>query len=307
MKAVVVHAYGKPEVLRYEDYPDPVAGPGEVLIRVAAASINNVDVKRRSGEWKEPFPIAFPGILGYDVSGTIERLGPGAEGFAPGDRVFAMADKSYAELCAVKAAIVAKVPNGLDLAEAAVLPVVGTTGHLLITRGAQITSGQTVIILGAVGNVGRSAVTTARDRGAKVIAAVRKDQVDAAASLGVDEVVSTDDLSAIAKMPAIDAVADTVGGRTAEAFLSKVKPGGIFVSVVAVPGNAQAFPTVKSHFMASNPDAEVLALVAKAVVDRRLTIPINRKIPLKDAAAGHAAFESGIREKILLLTRSICN
>src|SRR6202789_4685344 len=115
MKAWVVHKYGGPEVLKFEDYPDPVPGPSELLVRVAAASVNPLDYKRRAGLTKDYYPIKFPGLIGVDISGTVIKLGPGVEGFSVGDRVFAMADNAYAELCVVNATVLAKVPKGLDL------------------------------------------------------------------------------------------------------------------------------------------------------------------------------------------------
>src|SRR5580698_4594348 len=105
MKAIVVHQYGGPEVLGLEEYPDPVPGPGEVLVKVAAASVNPIDYKRRAGLTKDWYPIKFPGLIGIDMAGTVIRIGPGAEGFSIGDQVFAMADNTYAELCAVEAAV----------------------------------------------------------------------------------------------------------------------------------------------------------------------------------------------------------
>jgi NADPH:quinone reductase-like Zn-dependent oxidoreductase len=124
MKAVVVHKYGGPEVLRFEDYPDPVPGAGEVLVRVAAASVNPLDYKRRAGLTDDYYPIHFPGLIGVDMAGTVVKIGPEVEGFSVGDQVFSMADNTYAELCVVSAAILAKVPKGLDLIQAAALPLV---------------------------------------------------------------------------------------------------------------------------------------------------------------------------------------
>ena len=132
MKAVVVHQYGGPEVLKFEDYPDPVPGPGEVLVRVAATSVNPLDYKRRAGLMKD-FPIQFPGLIGTDISGTVVKTGPGVEGLSAGDQVFSMADNTYAELCVVKAAVLAKVPKGLDLIRAATLPLVTITGNQLMS------------------------------------------------------------------------------------------------------------------------------------------------------------------------------
>src|SRR5579862_6646462 len=214
MKAVVVHQYGGPEVLKFEEFPDPVAGPGEVLVRVAATSVNPIDYKRRAGLTKDFYPIKFPGLMGVDIAGTVVKVGPGVEGFSAGDQVFAIAADTYAELCVVKAAVLAKVPKGLDLIQAAALPLVTTTGNQLLLA-TEIKAGQTVMVLGAVGNVGRSAVFTARARGATVIAGVLKMQTGEAKTVGADQVAATDDEAAIANLAPLDAVADTVGGRTA--------------------------------------------------------------------------------------------
>src|SRR6202166_3488003 len=108
MKAIVVHQYGGPEVLKFEEYPDPVARPGEVLVRLAATSVNPIDYKRGAGLTKDFYPINFPGLIGVDIAGTVVTVGPGVEGFSRGDRVFAMAGDPYAQLCLLKAAILAK-------------------------------------------------------------------------------------------------------------------------------------------------------------------------------------------------------
>ena len=200
MKAIVVHEYGGPEVLKFEEYPDPVAGPGEVLVRVAATSVNPIDYKQRAGLTKDFYPIKFPGLIGIDMAGTVVKIGPGVEGFSVGDQVFAMADNTYAELCVVKAAILAKVPKGLDLIQAAALPLVTVTGNQLLSATG-IKAGQTVMVVGAVGNVGRSAVFTAKERGATVIAGVLKRQMDEAKTVGADQMVATDDDTAIANLP----------------------------------------------------------------------------------------------------------
>jgi NADPH:quinone reductase-like Zn-dependent oxidoreductase len=237
MKAIVVHEYGGPEVLKFEEYPDPVAGPGEVLVRVAAASVNPIDYKRRAGLTKSFYPMRFPSLIGVDMSGTVLKVGPGVEAFGPGSRVFAMVDNTYAELCVAKADVLADIPEGLDLIEAAALPLVTVTGNqLLVATG--IKAGQTVMVVGAVGNVGRSAVFTAKDRGAVVIAGVRKSQMDEAKTTGADQVVATDDDTAIVSLAPLDAVADAVGGRTAEKLIAKVKPGGADASVVDAPQSA---------------------------------------------------------------------
>jgi NADPH:quinone reductase-like Zn-dependent oxidoreductase len=301
MKAIVVHQYGGPEVLKYEDYPDPVAGPGEVLVRVAAASVNPIDCKRRAGLTKDFYPLQFPGLIGVDLAGTAIRIGSGAEGFSVGDQVFAMADNTYAELCVVNAAVLAKVPLGLDLIQAAALPLVTVTGNQLLAATG-IKAGQTVLVAGAAGNVGRSAVFTAKDCGATVIAGVLKRQMDEAKTIGADQAVATDDETAIANLPPLDAVADTVGGRTAEKLIAKVKTGGLYASVVGLPQNAAQYPSVKVAHVFSKFDRKTLEFMAEAVRDGRLVIPVSEKLPLREAAEAQAAVEKGGIGKIVLVT-----
>jgi NADPH:quinone reductase-like Zn-dependent oxidoreductase len=293
MKAIVVHQYGGPEVLKFEEYPDPVPGPGEVLVRVAATSVNPIDYKRRAGLTKDFYPLQFPGLIGVDLAGTVVKVGPGVEGFFVGDQVFAMADNTYAELCVVKAAVLAKVPKGLDLIQAAALPLVTTTGNQLLAATG-IKAGQTVLVVGAAGNVGRSAVFTAKERGATVIAGVLKRQLQT-------EAIATDDDTAIANLPQVDAVADTVGGKIAEKLIAKIKPGGVYASVVGAPQNAAKYPSVKVVPVFSKFDRKTLESMAQAVRDGKLIIPISQKLPLSKAAEAQAEAEKGATGKILLV------
>jgi NADPH:quinone reductase-like Zn-dependent oxidoreductase len=300
VKAIVVHQYGGPEVLKFEEYPDPVAGAGEVLVRVAATSVNPIDYKRRAGLTKDFYPLKFPGLIGVDIAGTVVTVGPGVEGFSPGDQVFAMATDTYAELCVVKAAILAKVPPGLDLILAAALPLVTTTGNQLISATG-IKAGQTVLVAGAAGNVGRSAVFTAKQQGAVVIAGVLKRQMDEAKTIGADQLVATDDDSAIANLAMLDAVADAVNGKTAEKLIGKVKPGGVFASVLGAPRNAEQHPSVKVVPVYATADAKTLQFMAEAVRDGKLMIPIGRQLPLSQAAEAQATAEKGGVGKVLLV------
>jgi NADPH:quinone reductase-like Zn-dependent oxidoreductase len=300
MKAIVLHEYGGPEVLKYEDYPDPSPGPGEVLVRVAAASVNPIDYKRRAGLTKNFYPMTFPGLIGVDMSGTVAKLGPGVEDFSVGDQVFAMADNTYAELCVVKADALAKVPKGLDLIEAAALPLVTVTGNQLMSA-TEIKAGQTVLVVGAVGNVGRSAAFTAKSRGATVIAGVLKKQFDQAKTVGADQLVATDDDTALVSLAPLDAVADTVGGKTAEKLIGKVKPRGVYASVVEAPQSAAYYTSVKMVHVFSKFDRQTLEFMAAAVRDGKLVIPIGPRFPLSQAAEAHAAAEKGGVGKILLV------
>ena len=158
------------------------------------------------------------------------------------------------------------------------------------------------MVVGAQGGVGRSAVFTAKERGATVIAGVLKRQLDEAKTVGADQVVATDDDTAIANLSPLDAVADTVGGRTAEKLIAKVKPGGVFATVLEAPQNAAKYPSVKAVFVFSKFDRNTLQFMSEAVRDGKLVIPISLKLPLSEAAKAQAAAEKGGIGKILLLT-----
>lgn len=301
MKAVVLHEYGGPNKLKYEDAADPVAGEGQILIRVAASSVNPIDYKLRDGSLKDYMPLTLPAILGRDISGLVREVGPGVKGFTPGDKVLALGNAAYAELAVVKPEDLVLLPDGLDLVEAAALPLVTLTGEQLVTRGSEIKSGQTILVSGAVGSVGRSAVWTAKKAGAVVIAGVKKKQLEEARSIGADEVIALDDASAIEKLGFVDAVADTVGGKTAEMLLGKVKQGGVFASVLGSPANAKMNPTVRVVPIRAQPDPEKLRTMAEDVAAKRFVIPIDRMVPLKDAGEAQAAAEKGGIGKVLLL------
>ena len=301
MKAVVVHQYGGPEVLKFEEYPDPVAGPGEVLVRVAATSVNPIDYKRRAGLTKDFYPIKFPGLMGVDIAGTVVKVGPGVEGFSGGDQVFAMAADTYAELCVVKAAILAKVPKGLDLIQAAALPLVTTTGNRTDFRYRESKRARRCSSQGLQEMSGVRRYSLRSNCGATVIAGVLNRQMGEAKTIGADQVVATDDDNAIANLPQLDAVADTVNGKTAEKLIAKVKPGGVFASVLGAPRNAEKFPAVKVVPVYATPDPKTLQFMAEAVRDGKLVIPISRKLPLSEAAEAQAAAEKGGIGKVLLV------
>ncbi|SEF79054.1 NADPH:quinone reductase [Bryocella elongata] len=300
MKAIVVHEYGGPDVLKLEDYPDPVPGAGEVLVRVVAASVNPIDCQRRAGRTQDFYPLHFPSLIGIDMAGTVIGTGPGVEDFTVGDEVFAMVDNTYAELCVARAAVVAKIPEGLDLIQAAALPLVTVTGNQLLSA-TEIKAGDTVMVLGAMGAVGRSAVFTAKHSGAIVIAGVLKKQLDDAKTIGADQVIATDDDTAIAGLPSLDAVADAVGGRIAEELIGKVKHGGTFATGLKAPSNAGAYPHVRVVPVFSHFDRGTLEFMAAAVRDAKLVIPIGLELPLREAAEAHVRAEKGGIGKILLL------
>jgi len=300
MKAIVLHEYGPASNLKYEDFADPKPGAGEVLVRVQAASLNPIDWKLRSGAAKAIFPLSFPAVLGRDVAGTVRELDEGVENFAVGDRVFALSHATYAELCVVKAADLAKIPDGLEMTTAAAIPLVALTGDQLIRKAANLQPGQTILLTGAMGSVGRCALFAALEIGAHVIAGVRKHKMDEAMDLGAIAAIDINDNASIAALGALDGVADTVGGSIAAKLIAKVKPGGIFGTVVGPPTNAALHPTVKVNHIMASPDAATIVHYAEAVRDGKLKLPIDRILPLAKAAEAQTAAEKGGIGKVVL-------
>lgn len=301
MKAVVLHEYGGPDKLKYEDWNDPQVGEGQILIRVVAAGINPIDWKLRSGVMKAFMPLELPAILGYDYSGVVRSVGKGVQGFAEGDKVFGRAGKTYAEFVLADLAGLSKLPEGLDHIEAAALPVVLNTGEQLIVEAGKVQPGQTVVITGALGSVGRTAVWAAKKLGAHVIAGVRGSQKKAAEELGADALLALDSRQEMDSLGLVEVVADTIGGKVGEVLMGKVKPGGTYASVVGPSANASLYPGVKVEAFGSHPDAAGMRSLAEDIANGKFRIPVDRTIPLADAANAHAEAEKGGVGKVLLL------
>src|SRR6202050_4617785 len=255
MKAVVLHEYGGPEKLKFEDnVPEPQVSGGTVLIASTAASVNPIDWKLRSGIRQKDFPLSFPAILGRDVSGIVRAVGANVKHFKPGDRVLALSHATYAELVAVDDSVVTHLPDGMDLADAAAIPLISLTGDQLVRLAANVKAGQVVLITGALGSVGRAAVHSAKKIGAQVIAGVRAKELNDARSLRVFDVLAIDDDKAIEEFRLVDAIADTVGGEVAAKLIVKVKQSGSFGYTAVLPENAAA----------KNPPVKIGGLVARA-------------------------------------------
>jgi NADPH:quinone reductase-like Zn-dependent oxidoreductase len=303
MKAVLLHEYGGPEKLKFEEnVPDPQVNGDAVLIAAVAASVNPIDWKVRSGARLKDFPLTFPAILGRDVSGVVRVVGSNVTHFKPGDRVLAFTNKTYAELVAVPDSGVTHLPDGVDLADSAAIPLIALTGDQLVRHAANLQQGNTVLVTGALGSVGRAAVHTAKKIGAEVFAGVRKKNLDEARSLGVAGVLAIDDEEAIAKFRSVDAIADTVGGAVAVKLLGKVKQGGSFGYAAALPeGAAAQNPTVKIKRVFAQPDPSKVREFADDIRDGKFVLPIGRRMPLRDAAEAHVLGEKGAIGKILLL------
>jgi NADPH:quinone reductase-like Zn-dependent oxidoreductase len=300
VKASVMTAYGGPEVMKYQDMPDPALGAGDVLVKAAGIGINPEDMLERNGDLKDRFPLHFPAIIGLDVSGTVVATGDGVSDPKVGERVCGWSYHTYAELVADKAILFAKVPETMDLVDAAAIPLVGLTGSQLISVASGLRPGQTVLVSGAAGAVGRCAVYMARVLNARVIAGVLRSQLDQADSIGADETVALDDPAAFAKIPQVDVIANTLRGKPATDLLAKVKDGGTFASVTGAPEGAQRYPNVRVVPFRSKQDRAGISFIADAVNARKMTIPIGRREELKNAGDAQAAFTKGGIGKVLL-------
>ena len=292
MKAVQLLAYGDVSQLVYTDVPTPEPKAGEILIKVLATSVNPVDWKIREGAMKERMPLQLPTILGRDVAGEVYKVGPGVSGFIIGQRVLGMAMATYADYVIAKPEELAEMPEGLTMEQGGSLPLILLTGGQLAIQGMEVAQGQTVLITGALGSVGRTALFVAKQKGATVLAGVRKNQKQEAAKLGAAGVVALDDATEIANLPQLDAIGDTVGGDTINPLLEKLKPKGILGSVLGAPPAAEGKDIKVNAFMAK-PDATMLRDLAKAVTNGDLRIPIAKQFPLSQAAEAQTFAEKG--------------
>jgi NADPH:quinone reductase-like Zn-dependent oxidoreductase len=292
MKAVVLHGYGGIDQLRYEDVPTPEPGPDEVLVKVGATSVNPIDWKKRSGAVKDRMPVEFPSILGRDVAGTVAKVGANVRNPERGQRVMGIVNGSYAEYVAARAEHLTVIPDRVDVEQAGALPLVTTTGAQLIQH-IRPKPGDVLLVTGALGSVGRSAVYLAKSLGMRVIAEAN--------ALGVEQVAAIDDSSEIAKLPELDAIADTVDQDVIGKLIPKIKPGGVLGSVLGKPKEAEGKNIRVEAFMAT-PDASLLRQMADAVRDGKLEIRIARKMRLAEAGEAQALAEKGaVRGKIVLI------
>jgi NADPH:quinone reductase-like Zn-dependent oxidoreductase len=238
MKAVLMAEHGGPDNLRLGDAPDPVAGPGEVVVDIHAASVNGADPKVRVGNGNYRLK-KFPHILGRDFSGVVSQVGAGVTDFKVGDAVFGVTDQgiegAYAEKIAIKAAIVAKKPDSLSHADAAALGLVSLTALTAIEDTAHLKSGQTILIQGGAGGVAGFAVQLAKHLGAKVITTASAGNHDYVRGLGADQVIdyNKEDFTKIG--PICDVVFDTVGFGVREGSYKVLKSGGRLVWISPGP------------------------------------------------------------------------
>ncbi|MCL4801913.1 MAG: NADP-dependent oxidoreductase [Burkholderiales bacterium] len=251
MRAWRIHGYGGPEVLALERVPVPVPGPGELLLRVAAASVNPIDWKMRSGHLRDVFPLAFPRVLGRDCAGTVVAVGEGVTGAAPGAAAAGVADPAkdgtHAEYAILPAVQAAPLPAGLAPAAAACLCVSGLSAYVPLVEDAGVAAGMRVLVHGGAGGVGGLAIQIARHLGAEVLATCGAGNRDYCVALGAARAIDYAAGDFVAAAGPCDVVLDTVGGAVHARSLAALRPGGVLVALAAAPvpaGAARADVTV---------------------------------------------------------------
>lgn len=236
MKAAYIEKFGTPDVVKVGTLPDPAAGPGQVVVDVAAASVNGADWKVAAGEYKQ---VTFPVILGRDFSGTVSAVGAGVTDLKVGDEVFGVLetgrDGTYCEKLAVGAAVVAKKPSAMSHVDAAALALIGLTAICAVEESLKLKKGETILVQGGAGGVAGFAIQLARHLGARVISTASAGNVAYVKSLGADQVIdyNAQDFTRILKD--IDAVFDTVGGDVATRSFQVLKPGGRATFIASGP------------------------------------------------------------------------
>ncbi|MFO0581539.1 MAG: zinc-binding dehydrogenase [Anaeromyxobacter sp.] len=312
MKAIQIKAFGGPEVFEAVEAPDPAPGPGQLLVRVLATSVNPVDYKiRHAGSWAQVKP---PAIIGYDAAGTVEALGPGVAGFSKGDPVFYTPrifgrQGTYAELHVVDADIVAPKPPNLTYLEAASLPLAGCTAWDAIVRLAQVRPGEDVLVHAGAGGVGSIAVQLAHAAGARVLATAKAANHALVRGLGADEVVdyTAEDFAKAAvrftRGKGLDVAFDTVGGDLLSRTVPAMKPYGRMTGCVSCTGDLSGAVgknlTVHFEFLER---AKVKIDALAALAERgQVRAVIDAVLPLDRVADAHRKIEAGgMRGKLVL-------
>ena len=285
MKAARIYSFGPPDVVEIEDVPVPSPDPGEVLVRVMAAGVAPWDAIIREGKSKvSPQP---PLTLGSDFSGVVDKVGPAVTGFAPGDEVYGVTNPQFcgaqAESAVATAAMVAHKPQSLNHVEAASAPVIAVTAWQMLFQYAQAVRGQTVVIVGAAGNVGAYAVQMAIDAGIHVVAIARLDDEGLLRSLGVTSLIDSGKPAFEKDLPQVDAILDTVGGSTLQRCIAALKPGGKLVTSVS----QEALPAGAIFFYAAVTTAR-LQTIAELFDARRIAPRVGSILPLSEARRAQA-------------------
>jgi NADPH:quinone reductase-like Zn-dependent oxidoreductase len=304
MKAIRFHEYGTADVLRLDDVSAPQPGPGQVLVRIRAASVNAMEHKLITGALKAFVPIELPFIPGGDFAGVVETVAEDVTAYAPRDEVYGCSGfgGSYAEFVAVPATSVARKPKSLSFVEAASVPVAGLTAWQALFDQGHLQGGQTVLIQGAAGGVGSMAVQLAHVKGATVFATASASNKEYLESLGADTVIDyrTTRFEDVARD--VDLVFDMVGGETQQRSFAVLKPGGRIVSIVGQPSAEEAARhSVQAVALYMQPSAEELDTLSALLDSGTIKATVTGTFPLSDAARAVQQSASGhTRGKIVL-------
>jgi NADPH:quinone reductase-like Zn-dependent oxidoreductase len=305
MKAAFIERHGGPEVLKYGEMPDPVAAPGEVVVDIAAASVNGADWKVREG--KSGQLAHFPYILGRDFSGVVSAIGAGVADLDVGDEVFGVCDVgqegAYAEKIAIKAAIVARKTGNLSHVDAAALALAGLTAICTVEDALKLKAGETILIQGGAGGVASFAIQLSKHLGARVITTASRSNHDYLRGIGADEIIDYNAVDFTTVVKDCDAVFDTVGGDVAQQSFAVLKPGGRAAFIASGP---QAPKPDRSDVVAIRPSVgrdrphleRIVALVAAGAVRP----PEVTRFKLSEAVAAHEVSQSRhFRGKLVFL------
>jgi len=306
MKAIRVHEFGGPEVLKYEEAPRPEPAPDEVLIKVYASGVNPVDWKMRAGLAESLFPINLPFIPGWDVSGEIEQVGSDILIFKKGDEVYGRPDVTrdgtYAEFVAVKADQINFKPKSIDHDKAAAVPLAGLTAWQGLFNYGKLEEGQKVLIHAASGGVGSFAVQLAKWKGARVIGTASEENIDFLFDLGADGAIDYKNQKFEDKITGVDLVLDLVGGDIQKRSLKVIKKGGRLITTVQprYQEEAKAKGIHMEAFLTKSLPEELQQL-ADLIDSGKIKPIVSQKFALKDAAAAQIEIEKGhTRGKIVL-------
>jgi NADPH:quinone reductase-like Zn-dependent oxidoreductase len=309
MRAWRIRRYGGPEALALEETSAPRPGPGALLVRVQAASVNPIDWKMRRGMLAGAFPVAFPRTLGRDCAGEVETLGPGVTGFDPGARVAGVADPrtdgTHAELALLPATQAAPVPKGLDAAAAASLCVAGLSAYIALAEIAQVAAGQRVLIHAGAGGVGSLAIQIGAHLGAEVFATASAANRGYCAGLGAARVIDYRDEDFVAVAAPCDVVLDTLGGETHLRSLRALRTGGLLVALNAasIPAGARR-EDVRVVMAQVRPTRERLERIFQWAAVGVLRPQVGRAFAFGEAPLAYQASEAGhARGKLVIMAR----
>lgn len=310
MRAIVLHRYGGPEVVEFEETTRPEPKDDEAMIRVVAASVNPVDVAIRSGKYAEYFHTSLPLIPGMDAAGIVEKTGTNFTKLKVGDPVYAFftlhSEGGYAEFAVAKENEVSRKPSSLTYEQAAAVPAVGSTAWQALVDTAHLRAGQTLLIHGGSGGVGHIAIQIAKALGAHVIATASTTNQAFLKTVGADQTIDYTKTRFEDVVKDVDVVLDAVGGDTLTRSYSVVKKGGIIVTIAGEPDEAALTAhSIRGASISASPKAETFAELTRLIEEKKLTPVVTQVFPIAQAAKAQEQIATRhTRGKIVLRVES---